>query len=373
MAGCQYFLGNNGYVSGDYSSRNIVLDYWDQMQIGRMGTAYATIVNGGKMIISAGGCADGTKVNSDGIVDVRSGALASNTTINSGGSVYISRGGIASNTTMAGRLYVDGIARGVTVLSGGYLNGRADAALSNTTVSSGGRAYLGGGGGTSAYNMIVKSGGYLEVDGSGGGFAQNAQFYGDQTFGGTVNIVRSDCKMDMQGKMITFAIEERKAGDAAIVNNLGYFTNAAYYVRISENQADGEYKLAQGANNFTGSITVGDGTLDYGTLTVNGDDLTYGENIYSLNQIDGNLTFTIKDITHPIAPVASADVTTLTNGKVTVSAEFSSDSAVKEYSLNGRDWSVYEKGIDFFENGKVYFRSKDAAGNYSDVVAQGGR
>ena len=368
MAGCQYFLGNNGYISGAYFSRNIVLDYSDVIQIGRMGTAYATIVNGGKMFISAGGCADGTKVNSDGIVYVRSGALASNTIINSGGSVYISRGGIASNTTMAGRLDVDGIARGVTVLSGGYLKGRADAALSNTTVSSGGRAFLGGGGGTSAYNMIVKSGGYLEVDGSGGGSAQNAQFYGDQTFGGTVNIVRSDCKMDMQGKMITFAIEERKAGDAAIVNNLGYFTNAAYYVRISENQADGEYKLAQGANNFTGSITVGDGTLDYGTLTINGDDLTHGGNIYSLNQIDGNLTFTIKNITPPIAPVASADVTTLTNGKVTVSAEFSSDSVVREYSLNGKDWSTYEKGIDFLKNGKVYFRGKDAAGNYSDVV-----
>ena len=273
-----------------------------------------------------GGSALKTTVTSGASMSIRSGALASGTTINSGASVYISRGGIASNTTMAGRLAVDGIARGVTVLSGGSIDGRADAALSNTTISSGGRAYLGGGGGTSAYNMIVKSGGYLEVDGSGGGNAQNAQFYGDQTFGGTVKIVRSDCKMDMQGKTITFAIEERKAADAAIVNNLGYFTNAKYSVRVASNQADGEYKLAQGAENFTGSITIGDGTVNYGNITVSGKGLINGICRYSLSCESGSLILKVGSLsvvdedTTISSGIAANDLTITSGGNMTVSS-----------------------------------------------------
>ena len=47
---------------------------------------------------------------------------------------------------------------------------------------------------------------------------------------------------------------------------------------------------------------------------------------------------------------------------------FSSDSVVKEYSLNGKDWFAYDSGVEFTDNGKVYFRGQDAAGNYSSVV-----
>jgi len=71
----------------------------------------------------------------------------------------------------------------------------------------------------------------------------------------------------------------------------------------------------------------------------------------------------------PDKPVASADITEATNHSVTVKAEFSSDSVVCEYSLDNISWKTYpEAGISFKQNGKVYFRSFDQAGNASEVT-----
>ena len=70
----------------------------------------------------------------------------------------------------------------------------------------------------------------------------------------------------------------------------------------------------------------------------------------------------------PEAPVAAADLTELTNQEVLVTAEFASDAAVREYSLDGSSWLVYADGVRMTENGTVYFRSFDAAGNVSETA-----
>ncbi len=72
------------------------------------------------------------------------------------------------------------------------------------------------------------------------------------------------------------------------------------------------------------------------------------------------------DKTAPVAPVASADITDATNGKVTVSADFSADSTVKEYSFDGKIWQTYTGGVEMTDNGTVYFRGTDEAGNTSE-------
>ena len=71
----------------------------------------------------------------------------------------------------------------------------------------------------------------------------------------------------------------------------------------------------------------------------------------------------------PNAPAATADITELTNKDVTVTATFSEDSALKQYSLNGKTWLDYTGGIVFDENGTVLFRAADAVGNESGIVA----
>ena len=82
-----------------------------------------------------------------------------------------------------------------------------------------------------------------------------------------------------------------------------------------------------------------------------------------------NYAVVVIDMDPPAAPIASADITTPTNGEVNVSAVFSSDSVKKEYSLNQEKWWDYTGPVEFTENGTVYFRGIDEAGNISDVTS----
>ena len=89
---------------------------------------------------------------------------------------------------------------------------------------------------------------------------------------------------------------------------------------------------------------------------------------------DGNFSKTKQyavaniDRVPPEKPVALADITELTKENVTVTATFSDDSAVREYSLDNSAWQVYDAPVVMKENGSVYFRAQDAAGNISDVT-----
>ena len=89
----------------------------------------------------------------------------------------------------------------------------------------------------------------------------------------------------------------------------------------------------------------------------------------------GNLSlvtsFTVSNIDKvaPETPTASADVTALTNQPVTVTAAFSDDSEVREYSLDGEAWDAYTEPIVMSDNGTVYFRAADAAGNVSETAS----
>ena len=80
------------------------------------------------------------------------------------------------------------------------------------------------------------------------------------------------------------------------------------------------------------------------------------------------ITFDNIDTVAPEAPTVSADITSMTNQNVTVSAVFSDDSATKQYSLDEENWSDYTAGIEMSANGTVYFRGIDAAGNISETV-----
>ena len=59
----------------------------------------------------------------------------------------------------------------------------------------------------------------------------------------------------------------------------------------------------------------------------------------------------------------------MTRGNVNVSATFSDDSVLKEYSFDGKSWLVYTGPIEFADNGFVLFCGTDAAGNASEVVS----
>ena len=68
-------------------------------------------------------------------------------------------------------------------------------------------------------------------------------------------------------------------------------------------------------------------------------------------------------------PLAFADITDPTNGNVHVDANFSDDTVTREYSFNGKDWFAYTGPVVLENNGLVYFRGIDAAGNVSKTAA----
>ena len=109
---------------------------------------------------------------------------------------------------------------------------------------------------------------------------------------------------------------------------------------------------------FTGSVT----------LTQNGTVFFRGVNAWGRTSDVVQYTVDNIDLAAPRKPVASADITKPTNSDVTVAAIFSADTAQKEYSFDNKSWFSYSSGVKFSQNGTVYFRGTDAAGNISDVT-----
>jgi len=120
------------------------------------------------------------------------------------------------------------------------------------------------------------------------------------------------------------------------------------------------YKIDDGAwQDYTGGVVVTENaTVFFKAVDTSG------------NESDvASITVDNIDKVPPTKPVAVANVTAPTSGSVTVTATFSDDSAIKEYSLDGVNWGAYPGAVKFDDNGSVYFRATDAVGNVSEVTS----
>ena len=96
------------------------------------------------------------------------------------------------------------------------------------------------------------------------------------------------------GSIIVFTVADRKESDEYLINNLALIQGApTYTITVSADQEAGIYKLAQGAAKLTESITICTRDTCFGSLTVNGEALTFDGVTYDLNNINGDLTLTI--------------------------------------------------------------------------------
>ena len=126
------------------------------------------------------------------------------------------------------------------------------------------------------------------------------------------------------------------------------------------------------------TANASDGTVEYfnGSDWVAGEELIVTENgtyLFRVTDAAGNVTeqsiiVDKIDKTAPDAPVATSNIREMTNGSVIVSAEFSIDTVKKEYSFDEKAWFTYTGEINFEENGIVYFRGTDRAGNISKTT-----
>ena len=291
------------------------------------GKAVSTTVNGyARMSISAYGSADSTTVKNGGTMYMNHRASATNVNIDSTGALVMD---VSSDTVLTGTSHGktvkvgDGVTSNIrlyysrwqevdsgwtaydTVINGdGYYWGetkqivynggsavRTELQIGKMFVLSGGKAYdttVNGikadmyiSSGAVAENTTLKNSGYVYI-------AAGAEHTGILKIakGAGVNVA--------SGGVINFDISDRKSTAGYILNDMSMVSGSpTYTVTVDDRQVSGIYKLAQGAKEFTGTVTIGDGSLDYGTVTVNGDDLVYNGITYSLDNVSGNLTLSV--------------------------------------------------------------------------------
>jgi len=86
-------------------------------------------------------------------------------------------------------------------------------------------------------------------------------------------------------------------------------------------------------------------------------------NISNIEYTTSLTSFNIDNIA-PTNPIIVASPTESTNGNVTVTINYSSDSAIKQYSTNGTDWSNYTTPVTVSTNNTtVYAKASDTVGN----------
>ena len=135
--------------------------------------------------------------------------------------------------------------------------------------------------------------------------------------------------------------------------------NVTVTVTYSDDSTVKQYKIGDGEwTDYTGAFTVSENAMVY----LRAEDA-------ATNESTSELVISNIDKTAPVKPTASANITAATNKNVTVTAKFSSDSKVKQYSLDNKTWKIYSSGVSMTQNGTVYFRGADAAGNYSAVTS----
>ena len=334
------YVGSMYIYSGGVAN-STTLNHGGSMHISSGGVANNTTLSGGRMYISSGGVANDTSVNSGGRMYISSGGVANDTSVNSRGSMYISRGGVANSTTVNywGKMYIsNGVANNTTVNSEGSmliydggvandttvdLNGRMyiyGGVANTTTVNSGGKMYITNGGvandttvnsegymlissGGVANDTTLNSGGYMLISSGGVANSTTLNHGGSMHISsggvhrGSLQIANGAVVSAYEDAIIDFMLTDRSSYDDYLINDLGKISGTpTYTITVSADQAEGVYKLAAVAENFTGTISIGTESENYGSTTVNGADFIHEGKIYSLANADGNLTLTVDSI-----------------------------------------------------------------------------
>ena len=329
-------------------------------------SALGTTVSGGSMRVW--GSAKGVSLGTGGRVAVFSGGTARNNEVAAGGELHVCESGLATVTTLAGSMTVStgGTAKYTTVTSDGKLSVAGSATIVNVEnggmleVLSGGacqtaQVYVSGGGsavfsGGQGRDLFVSNGGSVKVQANGwlwkptvfaggevvlSGYAcsmESATIMGNVTVGsgGTVRnasltpsgVLTISAGGRLKGRLLTsagatvavesggvvnFDLAGQTTAGGFLIDNFDLISGApTFTITVKDDQSHGTYQLAEHASAFTGTISIGDGTVTYGQLAVNGDAVVRGACSYRLQKTaENDLTLLVSeaDIAAP-PPVA---------------------------------------------------------------------
>ena len=362
-------------------------------QEGRMVISGAIIRSDGQITMSSGTSISGAIVSKAGTLNLENGGSAYRTAIDEEGKFTML--GVAHHTVLNGgsmfvgdsayrdydgtggmptsNVYTEDIHASVNILNSSWLHIYSGGTATSNTISSNSWAHVYWGG--TATSNVINSSGYLTVQDSGtadttllhsGGYMRlyaGAILKGETNVGGKVTVTRAGTSatedvIRAYGAKINFLVSERTASDESIVTDLGMIMGATYFATVSSVQQNGTYRLADGAKDFTGSITVMNTTgKELGSLTVNGT-LSAGNYQYTLNKSEGTLSLTVErtgaSIESPLKTqtgrfsAADGAVQLFDTGKVILHTS----AAMREIgSVNTSAWTLLDSG-DFDRDGK---------------------
>ncbi|MGE4302388.1 MAG: hypothetical protein AB7F40_12420, partial [Victivallaceae bacterium] len=333
------YNGNNyGYVarilvsSGGIASDSVLMNIC-RIVVYQGGSAVNTFISSG--VMSAYGTVDATTVG--GLQFIMSGGVARNTRLIGTGYQEIYYGGVAEDTTiLQGYQYVLGGKAVRTVLSGGgqavidgtvestrIIHGyqRLESAMANNTIiESAARQYVNKFG--AAFKTVVMSGGSQIVSGDGyawksfisaGGYqivygggmvadtyiaaGGKTTLYSSATIASTLTLAGTLAVLGpvtLDG--VDMTLELTSPNSTAMISVMDYLSSAnSYTVKSDDTIAMGSYLLATGCSGFDGVITIIDGGIEVGTVSVAEVLRTDFDRCYILSVGNGRLTLS-KDI-----------------------------------------------------------------------------
>lgn len=293
---------------------------------------------------------EGTNVV-EGTRTVAPGEVSKDDYVMNGAGLQVMDGGTAENTLIQGKV-TSRSATGEVEFTPGIVNVSKGGLVKDATVYEYGQLQLSG----TAENTIVFENGNMVI--FSGGVASDISVDENATLnveaGGTVTgqvRLEKDAKVTFEdGATLDFDLTGATAG-VALVNDLSLIQGTPQHtLTVSGTEAEGLYLLADGAAEFTGTLSVVNAAGDaFGDLAFDGT-VQAGDNDYTLNLTDGTLSVTVSE-------VVVEKYEFLVNGeRLAVRKDFA-DGAVFDTitltteQLNSFAWANAEEGVAITVNG----------------------
>lgn len=305
-----YYTGNSGGVASSTRIENGILDLLSKT------SACDTTLSGGSMVLSSGAVAAGT-VLSGGSMVLLEGAVATGTILRggsqilagaaengavlSGGTQFVSSGIAVSDTRLSGgsQIVSSGGSTVNTVIDHGVQVVKSGGIASNTTLNNG--------------SLNIQSGGLLR-DGSINNRALLSLASGAE-LGGVIRVagfLAAHGAVTVQsGGRIDLLLEGRSPAASSIINSIGSITAATsggLRITVTESMiaAGGSFRIADGADGYTGQIDLYLGTQRLQSFVWDERQLggytavfrhagSEGSSVYLLKNQNSTLVFTLRD------------------------------------------------------------------------------
>ncbi len=327
-------------VTGDESPGS---GYYDEDVPAKTTFDKLVVEKGGEFIITRKG--DVSNGDISGVLTMDENTVLSKSVIKSGGIIYLLNRAKGEDITVSvnANLYVDMAAQAKNItIDGGAVHVAVGGVISDVDIKSDGKLFV----------------------------------YGGAILDGKVNVSGTLCVGDKTSALeqvsaanaeILLDLSARTSDDGALVDNISKITGVDdFTVTVSDTQTEGAYKLAGGAAGFDGAITVGNGSVEYGTLTLENSVVKYENMTFELTENQGDLMLdyaVIKvDNIAPTLTISGNPTAWVKSATLKAAASDASGIKLTQYSFDNKTWTT-GTSVTVTKNGTVYFKTTDNADN----------